>query len=72
VTLDVAGLPAELVRRLAARAIDTIRGDPDWRRDKLAAALDQLVQGGRVTLAGVQISGGARWKFEPEPPRRAV
>ena len=70
VTLDPAGLPNELLRRLTARAVDTVRGGPDWRRDKLAAAITEAAQGRRVTLAGVQISGGERWRFEPEPPRR--
>lgn len=65
--LDPAGLPPELLRRLAARAIDTLRGDPDWRRDKLAAA---LASGDRVTLAGIMITPGARMRFEPEPKRR--
>jgi tRNA(Ile)-lysidine synthase len=72
VTLDPHGLPAELLHRLAARAIDQVRGDADWRRDKLADVLDLAALGGRVTLAGVQISAGARWRFEPEPPRRTV
>ncbi|HYJ29601.1 MAG TPA: tRNA lysidine(34) synthetase TilS [Allosphingosinicella sp.] len=72
VTLDPSGLPTELVRRLAARAIDTVRGDRDWRRDGLATAIGEVASGRRTTLAGVQISGGQRWRFEPEPPRRAV
>jgi tRNA(Ile)-lysidine synthase len=68
--LDRAGLPAELLRRLAARAIDELRGDPDWRRDKLAAALAEVERGGTITLAGVMIKAGARWRFGAEPPRR--
>jgi tRNA(Ile)-lysidine synthase len=68
--LDPAGLPAELLRRLAARAIDELRGDPDWRRDKLAAALAEVERGGTITLAGVMIKAGARWRFGAEPPRR--
>jgi tRNA(Ile)-lysidine synthase len=68
--LDSAGLPAELLRRLAARAIDELRGDPDWRRDKLAAALAEVERGGTITLAGVMIKAGARWRFGAEPPRR--
>ena len=65
--LDPTGLPPELLRRLAARAIDTLRGDPDWRRDKLAAA---LAADTRVTLAGIMVNPGPRWRFEPEPKRR--
>jgi tRNA(Ile)-lysidine synthase len=70
VLLDPAGLPPELLRRLAARAIDIVRGDGEWRRDGLAAALAEVARGHRVTLAGVQIGGGVRWRFDPEPPRR--
>ncbi len=65
--LDPEGLPPELLRRIASRAIDTIRGETDWRRDKLAAA---LAAGERVTLAGIMITPGPRWRFEPEPKRR--
>jgi tRNA(Ile)-lysidine synthase len=68
--LDPAGLPAELVRRLAARAIDTLPADPDWRRDKLAGALTEAERAGRATLAGVMITAGTRWRFELAPPRR--
>jgi tRNA(Ile)-lysidine synthase len=70
IALDPSGLPTELVRRLAARAIDSLRGDPDWRRDKLASALAEVERGGTVTLAGVKIEAGERWRFAPEPPRR--
>lgn len=71
VLLDLAGLPPALLRRLAARAIDTVRGDGDWRRDKLAQAIATLGQAGRVTLAEVQITASATlWRFEPAPPRR--
>lgn len=72
ITLAVQDLPPELLLRLAARAIDAVRGDRDWRRDKLAGAIEQLAQGARITLAGVQVSGGALWRFEPEPPRRTL
>jgi len=71
VTLDPLGLPAELVRRLAARAVEEVRGDGDWRRDKLAEALARIAAGGSSTLAGVKMSGGSSWRFEPAPPRRA-
>lgn len=72
VTLEPAGLPPELLRRLAARAVETVRGEAGgWRQDRLAAALAALASVPRVTIAGVQISGAAAWRFEPEPPRRA-
>ncbi|HEX8366776.1 MAG TPA: tRNA lysidine(34) synthetase TilS [Allosphingosinicella sp.] len=73
VLLDPHGLPAELLRRLSARAIETVRGERgDWRRDKLAAIVAEIAPGGRATLAGVQVTGGAVWRFEREPPRRPV
>jgi tRNA(Ile)-lysidine synthase len=72
VTLDPSGLPPELLRRLACRAVETIRGsDEPWRRAKLADALAALANAPRVTIGGVQITGGTLWRFEPEPPRRA-
>jgi tRNA(Ile)-lysidine synthase len=71
ILLDPVGLPAELLRRVSARAIEAVRGDcGDWRRDKLAAILAEAASGGRATLAGVQLTGGPVWRFEPEPPRR--
>lgn len=72
VSLDMSGLPPELVRRLAARAIDEVRGDSRWRRDRLAAALAEVSQGSQVTLAGVRIAARSCWRFDPAPPRRAV
>ncbi|HEY0012272.1 MAG TPA: tRNA lysidine(34) synthetase TilS [Allosphingosinicella sp.] len=71
-TLDPAGLPPELLRRLAARAVSEVRGDADWRRDKLAALLPAVAVGGTVNVAGVKIVGGVTWRFVPEPPRRSV
>jgi tRNA(Ile)-lysidine synthase len=72
ILLDPGGLPAELLRRVSARAIEAVRGDRgDWRRDKLAAILAEVAAGGRATLAGVQLTGGPVWRFEREPPRRA-
>jgi tRNA(Ile)-lysidine synthase len=71
ILLDATGLPAELLRRVSERAIETVRGDRgDWRRDKLAGILEEVAAGGRATLAGVQVTGGPVWRFEPEPPRR--
>jgi tRNA(Ile)-lysidine synthase len=71
-TLDPSGLPPELLRRLAARAVSEVRGDAGWRTDKLAALLPAIVSGGTVNVAGVQIVGGTAWRFSPEPPRRSV
>jgi tRNA(Ile)-lysidine synthase len=70
-TLDPSGLPPEILRRLAARAVSEVRGDADWRTDKLAPLLPVIVAGGAGNLAGVRIVGGAVWRFSPEPPRRS-
>jgi tRNA(Ile)-lysidine synthase len=73
ILLDPGGLPAELLRRVSARAIDDVRGGRgDWRRDKLAGILAQVAAGGCATLAGVRVTGGSIWRFEPEPPRRGL
>lgn len=72
ILLDAEGLPAELRRRLVARAITEIRGDAEWRADKLAALVVAVAGGGIANIAGVLVTGGGgRWRFEPEPPRRS-
>jgi tRNA(Ile)-lysidine synthase len=71
ISLNVAGLPPELLRRLVARAVETLT-DSDWRRDKLATALDALRRGEASTIAGLRILPGALWRFEHAPPRRTV
>jgi tRNA(Ile)-lysidine synthase len=71
ILLDPAGLPSELLRRLAARAVGEVRGGAPWRSDGLAGALAAAGEGRRTTLAGVQIDGGASWRFAPAPPRRS-
>ena len=72
--LDIEGLPREIVRRLARRAIETIRAESnltgDWREDGLDRLLDTLASGKRATLAGVLCGGGTTWRFRPAPPRR--
>lgn len=71
VEIDVEGLPRELRRRLAKRAIDTVRRaaglDRPWREDGLDGVLAALEEGRTVTLAGVRCE---RWRFRLAPPRR--
>jgi tRNA(Ile)-lysidine synthase len=70
VWLDAAGLPYEVRRRLALRAVEQLVGP--WRGtgiDGLVAALDSGKSG---TIAEVQahpIAG--RWRFTPAPARRS-
>lgn len=69
VELDPAGLPAELRRRLVLGALrEAGGGEP--RGEEVARLLAALERGEVATLAGVKCSGGARWRFEPAPPRR--
>jgi tRNA(Ile)-lysidine synthase len=75
VTIDPDGLPRELTRRLARRAIEEVRraaglGGP-WREDGLERVLATLDRGGTATLGGVLCKGGEGWRFRPAPPRRA-
>lgn len=70
-TLDPAGLPRELRRRLVARALKTVADGPSPRGsglDRLIAAVDA---GQVATLAGVVVRPGPRWRFAPAPPHRS-
>lgn len=74
IRLDVGDLPAEILRRLVVRAIESLRSGTadtgEWRRDKLPHLLDTVACGGTATLAGIKVTGGPVWRFEPAPPRR--
>jgi len=71
VWLDVTGLPYEMRRRLALRAVEQL-APGGWRSagiDGLVAALDAGASG---TLAEVQARAiGGRWHFRPAPARRS-
>ena len=74
IEVDMTGLPREIVRRLARRAIEEVRAGSGlaggWREDGLDRLLATVGGGGRATLAGVLCRGGAQWRFGPAPPRR--
>ncbi|MFC3579796.1 tRNA lysidine(34) synthetase TilS [Sphingomonas hylomeconis] len=77
-TIDMAGLPRELCRRLARGAIARVREDraiiaPAWSdAANIEPLLDALAAGGRATQAGVMASArGETWHFTAAPPRRA-
>lgn len=70
ISLDPAGLPRELRRRLLTRAIRML--SPDAAIDGLDGLLDTLDSGGTGTLAGIVARGDAIWRLAPEPPRRPV
>ena len=78
VLLDVAGLPRELRRRLARRAVTAVREagaitEPDWSEATgIEPLLDALAGGSGATQAGVRANAkGDNWRFRPAPPRRA-
>lgn len=77
VRLTTAGLPRELLRRLARRAIGCVRTDaamtrPDWSDSaNIERLLDALMTGKRSTQAGVVVSPrGGGWRFRVAPARR--
>jgi tRNA(Ile)-lysidine synthase len=69
--LRPAGLPADLLRRVALRCLRRIAPGAAPRGEQIGALIDQLERGCTVTLAGVKCTGGAEFRFEAAPPRRA-
>lgn len=77
VRIAAADLPRELGRRLARRAIGTVRQaaaieSPAWSDGaNIEKLLDALAGGSRATQAGViaSVRSGV-WRFRPAPPRR--
>ncbi|MGR6328929.1 tRNA lysidine(34) synthetase TilS [Sphingomonas sp. XXL09] len=77
VRVRVAGLPRELTRRLARRAITAVIDSarlvaPKWSEAaNVEALLDSLAAGKRATQAGVAATpAGEEWRFRPAPARR--
>ncbi len=77
VRIDMAGLPRELVRRLARRAIGAVIdaagiASPKWSDSaNIEPLLDALGAGKRSTQAGVVVSRQQdQWRFRPAPARR--
>lgn len=74
VSLEAGGLPHELRRRLARRAIGWIHAEFDlltpWRGTGLDRFVRLLEAGRPATLAGVLARPGPRWRFTLAPPRR--
>jgi tRNA(Ile)-lysidine synthase len=65
--------PAEIVRRIVARAIEELgtEGEPgDLRGRELDRLIAELEAGRISTLRGVRCEGGAEWRFTPARPRR--
>ncbi|MEO5612180.1 MAG: tRNA lysidine(34) synthetase TilS [Sphingomicrobium sp.] len=67
--IDPSEMPRELQRRLLLAAFAEM-GTTHPRGPDLARALDTLRKGGKTTLAGLMLEGGAAWRLRPAPPRR--
>lgn len=64
--VDAGGLPAALVQRLLARAVETLAGRPA-RGGDIARLAARLGQGRSGTLAGVVARPGATWRLSVAP-----
>lgn len=64
-------VPAEIVRRIVARAIRRLatEGDREPRGPELTRLVAALSAGETATLRGVQCRGGPEWHFIPSPNR---
>jgi tRNA(Ile)-lysidine synthase len=69
--LDPADLPPELRRRLLLAILARLNAPAIPRGDEVTRLIAALDMGATATLAGVKCRGGATWRFEPAPPRRA-
>jgi tRNA(Ile)-lysidine synthase len=70
VSLDVAGLPSELARRLIVRAITHLNPAATPRGPDVVRLVARLESGGRATLGGVIVTAGPLWRFRIAPPHR--
>lgn len=69
-SVDPAGLPDELLRRLASRVFAALAPGATLRGADLQRLLVALSDGRTATLAGVKAEGGMVWRFTLAPPRR--
>jgi len=68
-TVDPAGLPRELRRRLLLAAFAALAA-PAPRGPDLTRALAALEAEETVTLSGLKLEGGEQWRLTIEPPRK--
>lgn len=62
-TLDVAGLPDEITRRVLLRGLRTLNPDATPRGPDVERLMAACAAGRTATLAGVQARGGGRWRL---------
>ena len=73
IVYDPSGAPAEIVRRIVARAIAELgtEGEPgDLKGRELDRLIMDLEAGKTASLRGVRCSGGPEWRFTPAAKRR--
>lgn len=72
IAFAVDDIPAEIRRRVVARAIRRLatEGDDELRGPELDRLVATLSSGGIATLRGVACSGGSTWRFTVAPARR--
>ncbi|MGC1468140.1 MAG: tRNA lysidine(34) synthetase TilS [Sphingorhabdus sp.] len=68
-TLDPAGLPPEIVRRLLIRTLQIQDPQITPRGDTIDRALETLKASGKLTIGDLVCTGGSLWHVEPAPPR---
>lgn len=71
-SLDIAGLPTAIARRLVARVIGHFAPNARPRGAQITRLMARLGIGGTATLAGVRGRGGHIWRFTSAPPRRKI
>jgi tRNA(Ile)-lysidine synthase len=68
-TLDPAGLPPELIRRLLIRALQSQDPQISPRGETIDRALETLAAGGKLTVGNLLCTGGTLWHIEHAPLR---
>ena len=74
ITLNPAGLPQELCRRIVSRILTRVGTEgkgSELRGRELDRLLSILARGQKATLRGVLCGGGEQWRFAKAPKRKA-
>ena len=75
ITVDPAGLPQELCRRIVSRILTRLGTEgksSELRGRELDRLLSVLARGEKATLRGVLCGGGQMWRFAKAPKRKAA
>ncbi len=70
IVIDPSNLPREMTRRLLLAAFDKLDAAPP-RGPDLARAMAALTAGKTITLSGLRLEGGPRWRLSSAPPHRS-